>query len=218
MGKDTAIAWTDHTFNPWWGCAKVSEGCSRCYAESFDKRVGGAHWGVSAPRRFFGVKHWAEPLRWHVEAVREGRRARVFCASMADVFEDRPDLDHERTRLWSLIRDTPGLDWLLLTKRPENIARLLPALWGEGWPNVWLGTTVEHADTMGRLDHLRDVPAAVRFVSAEPLIGPWSRNLDGIDWVIVGGESGPRPRPMDVEWARALLGASRRAGAAVFSK
>jgi protein gp37 len=92
MGKETAISWTHHTFNPWWGCQRVSPGCTNCYAETFDKRIGGKHWGPTAPRRFFGPKHWAEPLKWARAAAKAGERHRVFCASMADVFEDRPEL------------------------------------------------------------------------------------------------------------------------------
>lgn len=219
MGERTAIAWTDHTFNPWWGCTKVSAECTLCYAEVFDRRYGGAHWGATAPRRFFGDKHWNEPRKWNEAARRRGGRDRVFCGSMCDVFEQGPGQDRERVRLWALIRETPHLDWLFLTKRPENIARHLPALWGEGWPNVWLGVSVGHPDSVGRLDVLRSVPAVVRFVSAEPLIAPWLANLRGFSWVIAGGESGPKARPMDVEWARGLLDLCRRGpGIAFFMK
>src|SRR5512138_1944819 len=101
--KDSKIAWTDHTFNPWWGCVRVSEGCVNCYAETFAKRTGNDVWGVNKPRRFFGEKHWAEPLKWNTEAEQKDGRTFVFCASMADVFEDRRDLDEPRERLWKLI-------------------------------------------------------------------------------------------------------------------
>ncbi len=139
MAKNSRIEWTTHTFNPWWGCVKVSPACKHCYAESWAKRVGSNVWGIKAERRFFGDKHWAEPLKWDVLAAASGVRARVFCASMADVFEDRRDLDVHRARLWKLIEATPHLDWLLLTKRPEIISRLAP--WANQWPeNVWLGT------------------------------------------------------------------------------
>jgi len=135
MGAETKIAWADSTFNPWWGCQRVSKGCEHCYAEAFDKRLGRADWGPRAPRRFFGENHWREPLKWNAKAGGEGRRQRVFCASMADVFEDRVDLLVERERLWRLILATPNLDWMLLTKRPENVARMLP--WTpEGCGNV----------------------------------------------------------------------------------
>lgn len=197
MGVDTGIAWTDHTFNPWWGCQRVSPGCERCYAETWDRRWGGEHWGPQAPRRFFGDAHWNEPRKWNREAEKAGVRRRVFCASMADVFEDRRDLDLERDRLWSLIGETPSLDWQLLTKRPENLARMLPwmpcrsdvcnaskadgilcaddecdnenGVRGKPWPNVWLGTTAEDQRRLDeRAPRLCRVPAAVRFLSIEP--------------------------------------------------
>jgi len=124
--KSTEIAWTHSTWNPWWGCTKVSPGCKRCYAETFAKRVGFKVWGQDGERRAFGNKHWAEPLRWNAEAEKAGERRRVFCASMADVFEDHSVAIAERPRLWSLIERTPMLDWLLLTKRPENVDLLGP--------------------------------------------------------------------------------------------
>lgn len=146
MGKETGIGWTRHTFNPWWGCKKVSAGCKFCYAESIDKVYGGGqHWGIGAPRREFGDKHWNEPRRWNKQAVKDGVRRRVFCASMADVFDPEAPAG-ALERLWQLIRETPQLDWLLLTKRPERIASSLPADWGKGWHNVWLGTSVENQE------------------------------------------------------------------------
>jgi len=184
MGQVTEISWTDHTFNLWWGCTKVSEGCEGCYAEAWAKRWGFG-WGPFAERRFFGPKHWAEPLKWNSRAARDGVRRRVFCASMADVFEDRPEYLEERQRLWDVICMTRNLDWLLLTKRPENIARLLDLVRGPlgltgleqmergPLPNGWLGTTVESqrwADN--RIPHLLKIPAVVRFLSCEPLLGP----------------------------------------------
>lgn len=219
MSKDSKIEWTDHTFNPWWGCVKVSPGCEHCYAEAFSKRTGHTVWGPTAERRFFGAKHWAEPHQWNEAAAKDGRRARVFCASMADVFEDRGDLFHERAKLYQLIADTPHLDWLLLTKRPENIIRL--TIWSAPGckppPNVWFGTTVENqTQAEKRIPELLKVPASVHFLSCEPLLGPVTLAWDltqrgedgtptkGIDWVIVGGESGPKARPMHPDWARAL--------------
>jgi protein gp37 len=259
MGEATSIAWTDHTFNPWWGCARVSPGCENCYAEAFAKRTGNAVWGVNAPRRFFGLKHWTDPRNWNEKALREGRRARVFCASMADVFE-RLDgevgatLDAERGHLWTTIEQTPALDWLLLTKRPENVAAMLPPAWLHiPRRNVWLGVTAEdqkRADQ--RVPILRALPAVVRFVSVEPQIGHveffntplpddtgpfgpgWrldpvrtetdygtEHDIDpqiGIDWVIVGGESGPGARPFDLAWARSLVAECRDNGVACFVK
>src|SRR6185503_17179454 len=143
MARDSKIEWTHHTFNPWWGCTKVSPGCKHCYAETWAKRVGKALWGPKAPRREPSDAYWRQPLAWNADALRRGRRARVFCASMADVFEDRRDLDASRERLWQLIAESPKLDWLLLTKRPQNVSRLAP--YGESWPdNVWLGATAEN--------------------------------------------------------------------------
>jgi len=192
MGKETDIQWTatvkpdgtivpGATFNPWWGCLKVSQACAACYAETFDKRTGGDHWGANARRRFFGDKHWNEPLKWNREAEKEGVRRRVFCASMADVFEallgthpDCAQMERERTRLWLLIDKTPHLDWLLLTKRPENVMGMVPAFWRNGFPsNVWMGTTVEDQENADRrIPHLLRIPASVRFLSMEPLLGP----------------------------------------------
>lgn len=208
MGKNSKIEWTNHTFNPWWGCTRVSAACKHCYAEAWAKRVGKKVWGAKAPRRFFGDAHWSEPLTWNEEAEAHGSHARVFCASMADVFEARKDLDPWRQRLWALIEKTPHLDWLLLTKRPERISRTVP--WSTDWPkNVWMGTTVEDQESADeRLPQLASVPAVVRFISAEPLlskleIGTWLGT--SIDWVITGGESGPRARPSSPSWFRHLL-------------
>lgn len=248
MGAETSIAWTDHTFNPWWGCVKVSPGCAHCYADTFAKRVGQKVWGADAPRRFFGDKHWNEPLKWDASAKAAGVRRRVFCASMADVFEDRDDLVEPRARLFSLIQETQALDWQLLTKRPENIDRLLTS-WTlehiEGpLTNVWLGTTVEdQARADERIPHLLAVPAAVRFLSVEPLLGPvdllpyiaaYDANANGagepgayyplppsargIDWVIVGGESGPGARQCDPAWIAGIVDQCREAGVPVFVK
>ncbi|UQA57096.1 DUF5131 family protein [Polyangium aurulentum] len=220
MGKGSGIEWTDHTFNPWWGCTKVSQACKNCYAEAQATRWKHAIWGPNAGRRFFGDKHWNEPLAWNRDAAREGQRKRVFCASMADVFEDREDLVPQRERLWKLIAETPWLDWLLLTKRPENVASMVP--WGENWPsNVWLGTTVENAEMAEqRLPELIKHPAVVRFLSCEPLLGevdltPW---ISEIDWVIVGGEAGPKARPMDPRAARSLRDQCVAAGVAFHFK
>lgn len=208
MAKNSRIEWTTHTFNPWWGCVKVSPACKHCYAEAWAKRVGKDVWGLDAERRFFGDNHWKEPLQWDTVAAKSGKRERVFCASMADVFEDRRDLDEYRTRLWNVIEKTPNLDWLLLTKRPELVTSMAP--WKNAWPgNVWLGATVESQEwAEERLPHLVRIPAAVRFISAEPLLGqlnisPWLQ--DGLDWVITGGESGQKARPSSPSWFRDLL-------------
>jgi protein gp37 len=212
MAKNSKIEWTHHTFNPWWGCERISPACKHCYAEIWARRLGLDLWGKGAPRRMLSEAYWRQPLAWNQDARAIGTRARVFCASMADVFESRADLNAPRERLWALIESTPNLDWLLLTKRPDQIARLAP--WDYDWPsNVWLGVTMETqrwADRRAPL--LVEYPAAVRFVSCEPLLGAvdltrWlARNTHGytIDWVIVGGESGHRARAMNPSWARSL--------------
>ena len=226
MGESTKIEWAHHTFNPWWGCVKVSEACAHCYAETFANRTGNRVWGKDAERRFFGDKHWNEPLKWDKAAKKAGELHRVFCASMADVFEARDDLVEERARLWKLIKRTPNLIWLLLTKRPENILKMVPAEWLKvnRWPsNVWVGTTVENqkwADK--RIPELQAVPAPVRFLSVEPLLGPvelggYVSRL-GINWVIVGGESGGKARPMDPDWVNSIYYACSSAGVPFFFK
>lgn len=204
MSDTTTISWCDHTFNPWIGCTKVSEGCRFCYAEQFaTKRMGLKVWGPGADRHT--TKTWVQVPRWNRAAMAAGERRRVFCASLADVFEDHTTANQLRPKLWDLIRCCDSLDWLLLTKRPGNITAMLPGDWGDGWPQVWIGATVEDARVAHRLDALRSIPAAVRFVSYEPALGPLHDcNLSGIDWVIYGGESGPGYRPDDRVWARAM--------------
>lgn len=208
MGKETGISWTNHTFNPWWGCTKVSPGCDFCYAEAFDKRVGGAHWGKGAPRREFGDKHWNEPLKWNRDAEKAGKPAMVFCASMADIMDDEAP-EGARERLWKLIDDTPHLIWQLLTKRPHRYERYLPATFKHG--NVWLGTTAENQEfydvrwpILSKVGILRKF---TRWISYEPALGPLRlTNGHGAwpEWVIFGGESGAGRRPCEVEWANAL--------------
>lgn len=220
MSEHTGISWTDHTFNPWWGCSHVSPGCSNCYAETLAARYGQDVWGKHAPRRTFGDKHWAEPLKWN----RQGH-SRVFCASMADVFEPHPAVAAERSRLWTLIEETPNLDWQILTKRPENAIDMAPERWDEGaWPaNVWLGTSVEDQQRADeRIPLLQEVPACVRFLSVEPLIGPvmLSSHLErgGIDWIIIGGESGPKRREMKHSWLYRVVAEAQAYGVLVFVK
>ena len=206
MSQYSAIEWTDHTFNPWWGCIKVSPGCTHCYAESWARRYGHDIWGLHKSRRFFGENHWSEPLKWNKQAKNNNRRYRIFCASMADVFEDNSILDSERAKLWNLIERTPMLDWLLLTKRPENMIKLAP--WGNKWPrNVWAMTTVENQEyAEKRLPYLVDVPAIIRGISVEPMLGPVDLTpwISQIDWVIAGGESGAKSRPMNPQWVRSV--------------
>ena len=210
MGEATKIEWCQnsdgspgYTFNPWRGCAKVSEACRFCYAER-DRyvRLHGVEWGPTAERRIAADSTWAQPLAWAAKHRRAKTRGRVFCASLADVFEDRPELEAPRIRLLALIALTPSLDWLLLTKRPEVMARVMtdPGLYErvlaaanvwrrafprhnlsaipvtnpcDGWHNLWAGTTVENQRSADqRIPHLLRVPAAVRFLSCEPLLGP----------------------------------------------
>jgi protein gp37 len=237
MGEGSKIQWTHHTFNPWWGCVRVSPGCERCYAETFSKRVGLKVWGAQADRRFFGDKHWNEPIKWNRRAVESGERHRVFCASMADVFEDRDDLIPHRARLWDLIAETRGLDWLILTKRPENVQRLTP---NGLWPmNAWLGVTAEDQkradDRISTLLTIDGPP--VRFVSYEPaleyvdffaflktplrdesLAALKNPPMPGVDWIIVGGESGGKARGFNPTWAKEVVNQCRRAGVAAFVK
>lgn len=232
MAENSAIEWTDHTFNPWRGCTKVSDGCKNCYAETLlDKRYGQVKWGPQGERLRTSEHYWREPFRWNKKAEQAGKRAKVFCASLADVFEGNAQLAPWRMGLWGLIEDTPSLDWLLLTKRPENVFDMTPiAWWEEAWPaNVWIGTSVENQEAADkRIPELLRIPAAVRFLSCEPLLGPinltgndeyavwpWSEALaqgHGVNWVIVGGESGPGARPMHPDWARSLRDQCQEAG------
>lgn len=201
MADETEIAWTDSTFNPWWGCSKVGPGCDHCYAESLDRRTGGDHWGPDKTPRLMSLKNWNGPLRWQREAMASGKRRRVFCGSMCD-WADKNAPEGERERLWGLIRETPMLGWQLLTKRASRIAERLPDDWGGGYDNVWLGVTVENRKHgLPRIEYLRMVPAKVRFLSIEPLLEDLGElDLSGIHWVIVGGESGAQARPMDPAW------------------
>ena len=222
MGKNSHIEWTHHTFNPWWGCAKVSPACTHCYAETLANRFGGVIWGVKGQRRFFGNAHWNEPNKWNTEAQLAKTRFRVFCASMSDVFEDRRDLDTERVKLWALIEKTKSLDWLILTKRPEAVKKLVP--WGEKWlDNVWLGTSVENQEWADkRIPQLLATPAKIRFLSCEPLLGALDlrryTKKDGIHWIIAGGESGSGARPMHPDWVRQIRDFAKKQGIAFHFK
>lgn len=186
MAENSAIEWCDHTFNPWVGCTKVSPACDFCYAESWAKRTGQSGlW--QGERRRTSAAYWRKPITWHnrvPEFFRDNdRQQRVFCASLADVFDNQVP-EAWRDDLWSLIASTPRMNWLLLTKRPQNIAKMLPVMdstkpgyrpWNEKWPwqNVWLGTTAENQEEANRrIPILLAMPAAIRFVSLEPLLGP----------------------------------------------
>jgi protein gp37 len=225
MAENSKIEWTDHTFNPWTGCTKVSPGCDHCYAEGWAKRSGTVQWG-DAPRRRTTEANWKLPLKWNTQAEREGRRFRVFCASLADVFDNAAPAAW-RQDLMSLIVRTPHLDWLLLTKRIGNARRALAdASMHDGLlltandeyrppANLWIGATIVNREELLRdAAKLKATPAAVRFWSVEPLLedlGAIPRELLP-DWVIVGGESGPGARPMSPDWARKLRDQCASAG------
>ncbi|MCG5509628.1 DUF5131 family protein [Ectothiorhodospira lacustris] len=217
MADSTEIAWTDSTFNPWWGCSKVSPGCANCYAETLDRRTGGNHWEDSP--KALSESNWKKPHTWNRKAEKEGTRRLVFCGSMCD-WTDKSAPEGQRDRLWDTIRATPALDWQLLTKRAPRIKHCLPADWGTGYRNVWLGVTAEdRKHGIPRIQQLRDVPALVRFLSVEPLLEDLGDlDLTGIHWVIVGGESGPGARPMKPEWAEGVLRQCREQGVPAFFK
>lgn len=207
-------------FNPWWGCTRVSTGCDHCFAEAIDRRAGGDHWGKGAPRRTLSDRHWSQPLKWNAAAKAAGVRPRVLCATMCDVF-DAEAPEGQLMRLWEQIRRTPALDWMLLTKRPARIARSLPPDWGQGYRNAWLGVSAEDEETAEqRLPLLVKAPACMRFVVCEPLLGhvdlePW---LDQLDWIIAGGETGPKARAMHPDWIRSLRDQCQRAEVPFFFK
>ena len=232
MAEHTKIEWADDTFNPWTGCTKVSPACDHCYAEGWAKRTGQPQlW--TGDRRRTSAAYWRRPLKWNREAAASGKPRRVFCASLADVFDNQVPVEW-RWDLWSLVRATPHLTWMLLTKRPQNIAKMLPFGWrlpGERpspftsvWSNVWLGTTAENQiEWDRRLEHLARVPAVVHFASVEPMLGfidcgnafdppPEGSPYHPINWVICGGESGPGARPMHPDWARSLRDQCAAAG------
>lgn len=216
MAENSKIEWTDHTFNPWTGCTKVSPGCDHCYAEGWAKRSGAVKWGAGEPRRRTTEANWRLPLKWNRQAADEGRRFKVFCASLADVFDNSVPPEW-RADLFKLAADTPHLDWLLLTKRIGNVFRMLPFGWQDfGAPaNLWIGATIVNREEMLRdAAKLKAVPARVRFWSVEPLLedlGPIPRELMP-EWVIAGGESGPGARPMHPDWARSLRDQCAAAG------
>lgn len=228
MSDATLIAWTDRTGNWWMGCNKVSAGCANCYAETLTKnRMGIRVWGPPATTARQAVKSIDGNIRkWEREAVEgavsvqgAGKPLLVFTGSLMDWAENHPQLDALRVRMWDAIRKSPHLHFQMLTKRPERIRQLLPADWGNGYPNVWLGTSIEDMRVAERADHLRDIPAVVKFISYEPALGPLDGiNLRGIDWVIIGGESGPGYRPMDIAWPRAMEKKCASEGVAFFFK
>ncbi|WP_186069098.1 phage Gp37/Gp68 family protein [Burkholderia gladioli] len=243
MSENSKIEWTDHTFNPFIGCTKVSPGCDNCYAEHMmDTRMHRVKWGPGQPRARTSAANWREPVRWNARHeeffAAHGRRQRVFCASLADVFDNAVPAAWRRD-LAALIEATPALDWLLLTKRIGNAAAMLVDMFPAGTPDhVWLGATVvNQAEADRDVPKLLATPAHVRFLSIEPMLGPvdlgraWhgeaavggrcpGRYLPAlrevprpsISWVIAGGESGPGARPEHPDWPRALRDQCAKAG------
>ena len=246
MAEETKIQWTDHSWSPWIGCSKVSAGCANCYAEHLmDTRLGRVEWGPQGTRSRTSGDYWKSPLDWDRKAARDRTRFRVF-PSLCDPFEDfshqrtddlfENDLTKWRGEFWKLIGRTPNLDWLLLTKRPENVAHMVPSEWldapgneGKGdWPsNVWLGVSVENQETADqRIPHLLEIPAKLRFLSVEPLLGPIQFPLpcrdsvfwSGVHWVIIGGESGAGARPCTIGHIREIVQQCQSASVPVFVK
>lgn len=253
MSEHTNIAWADSTFNPWIGCTKVSPGCDGCYAEALmDKRMGRVKWGAGQERKRTSEAYWRQPLAWDRKARESGKPWRVFCGSLCDVFDNEAPIEWRRD-LWDSIGAMTHLTWLLLTKRIGNAPDMLPGGWygpparNRGpWPNVWLGATVVNQEEADRdIPKLLAVPAAVRFLSLEPMLEPidltpWLRKsvssidyaqrvgydaphgaADRVDWVIVGGESdqpGHRARPFNIEWARDIVRQCNAAGVPCFVK
>jgi protein gp37 len=228
MAENTKIQWCDHTFNPWIGCTKVAEGCEHCYAEELmDHRYHRVEWGPRGMRQ--RTKTWGDPLRWNREAKRDGVRRKVFCASLADIFEDRAELIAWRMDLFDLIDKCGNLDFLLLTKRPQNIIGMWPANGPTLRENVWLGTSIanqKNAETaIDRLIETKRLAEHI-FLSIEPQIdavdlGRWLFPVAQLDWVITGGESKQgksEPRLYDTAWARLLVRQCAQAGVPCFVK
>lgn len=235
MSEKTEIAWTDATFNPWIGCTKVAPACEHCYASvSAPVRTRDIEWGAGKPRIRTGAKNWSSPIKWnrdHAKFFAEyGHRRRVFCASLADVFDNEVD-PQWRADLFAVIKATPNLDWLLLTKRIGNVWQMTQAaMWGSGShggmhhslpANVWLGATIASRDEMLRdAPKLKEAQARIRFWSYEPALGPLGDIPVELmpDWIICGGESGHSARHMPAEWAQSIADQCRAAGTAFFMK
>lgn len=220
MAEVTGIAWTDHTHNEWWGCSSTAgAGCDNCYAAVLDRRTGGNYFGIGTKPRLTKELNRNKPYRWNREAAASGTRTRVFCGSMMDFF-DKNAPQGAREALWSKIKETSNLDWQILTKRTANVLQMLPHDWSDGYPNVWLGATCENRKSgLRRLEQLREIPAKVRFLSIEPLLEDLGDlTLDGIDWCIVGGESGAGFRPMNRAWVERVIAQCREQSVAVFFK
>lgn len=219
MGRDSGIAWTDDTFNPWIGCTKVGPGCDNCYAEAQDghRKWTPEGWGAGKPRKRTTAS-WKNPVKWNREAEASGIRRRVFCASLADVFDNEIDPSW-RDDLFALIRETPMIDWILLTKRIGNVPKMLPDDWGNGYPNVWLCiSTVTQAELDRDWPKLAAVPATVRGLSIEPQLEFVDITRASPDWIISGAESGPNRRYYSEAWPRLLRDQCYDRGIAFFYK
>lgn len=202
----TGIEWTDKTWNPTTGCTKVSPGCRHCYAEALTARF---------PKTFRqGFK-----LTLHEERLDQPKKwrtpSRIFVNSMSDLFHEDVPFSYLQ-EVFKVMQDTPWHIYQVLTKRDQKLVELVPKL---EWPeNVWVGVSVENQQYIHRVDALRKVPSKVRFISCEPLLGSLDLDLQGIDWVIVGGESGYQHRPMNPEWVRHILSQAQNANSAFFFK
>jgi len=210
MSDRSSIEWTEATWNPVTGCTKVSPGCAHCYAETFAERFRGVP-GHPYERGFdlqLRPERLEQPLTWTRPRI-------IFVNSMSDLFHDEVP-EHYIQQVFDVMQRAGWHTFQVLTKRAERLAELAPKL---RWPrNVWMGVSVENQRWTTRIDALRRTPATVRFLSCEPLLGPLQLGLEGIDWVIVGGESGHRARPMQASWARSIREQCEDAGVPFFFK
>lgn len=208
MAENSKIAWTDNTFNPWIGCSRVSPGCQNCYAENLmDRRYHRVEWGPGKPRT--RTKTWHEPVKWNRQAEKDGIRKKVFCASLSDWLDDEVPAQW-REDLCDLIEATPNLDWLMLTKRPENYTTMVPPIWlEEPLKNVWVGFTAENQEWFDkRYPIVAEIPAWLKWCSYEPALGPIDLPvICHLNWMIIGGESNQMDpaRPFDLEWATRMI-------------
>lgn len=202
MALNTGIKWTDHTFNPWHGCTKVSPGCDFCYAEIQAARFQGAQWGQAHDRRTFGNRHWKQLHDIAALAKKTNKTQLVFVASMSDLADNHPSVENARQKFWGMAREFQyhhNVIFQVLTKRPKLLKEQLPQDWFDGYANVWLGVSVESQQYVWRIKELLDIPASLRFVSVEPLLERVEPEaLAGVDWAILGGESGAHARTFDM--------------------
>ena len=213
MAQNSTISWTHHTFNAWIGCTKISPGCKFCYAEAYAHKYRLTKWGDASQRRLTANSTWDRVLAWDRKAKKQKTRHRVFCSSLSDVMEDNPQLEQWRISLYELILKTPNIDWLILTKRPQNYWKFLPADWKNNFPkNVWLGTTIcnqtEYNENYSQFSELqKQWGIQTIFVSFEPLLSNIWLTHGAPNWSIIGGESGylKDARKMDLNWVKHLI-------------